>query len=66
MNIHNELIKVIKDHINEINKYIDFIDTTLEKLNKNESQNIINCKKHLKELDKYIILLINERKNYER
>lgn len=65
MNIHNELIKVIQDHINEINKYIDFIDTTLEKLNKNESENYFKCKEHLKELEKYMLLLINERKNID-
>jgi hypothetical protein len=66
MDIYEELIKVINNHINEIDKYIDFIDITLKKLtdNKVKSENISKSREHLEQLKKYIILSVNERKNY--
>ena len=66
MDIYEELIKVINNYINEIDKYIDFIDITLKKLtdNKVKSENISKSREHLDQLKKYIILSVNERKNY--
>lgn len=66
MDIYEELIKVINNYINEIDKYIDFIDITLKKLtdNKVKSENINKSREHLEQLKKYIILSVNERKNY--
>lgn len=66
MDIYEELIKVINNYINEIDKYIDFIDITLKKLTDNniKSDNIKKSREHLEQLKKYIILSVNERKNY--
>lgn len=66
MDIYEELIKIINNHINEIDKYIDFIDITLKKLtdNKVKSKNIDDSREHLEQLRKSIILCVNERKKY--
>lgn len=66
MDVYEELIKVINNYINEIDKYIDFIDITLKKLtdNKVKSENIDKSREHLDQLKKYITLSVNERKNY--
>lgn len=66
MNIYEELIKIINNHINEIDKYVEFIDISLRQLsdNKVKSENIVKSRELLNQLKESIILCVNERKNY--
>lgn len=57
MNIKEEIENIIKQHINEVNNWIDFIDIHLYKDKKNEDL-LRSLRKQLKRLDVNIDIFI--------
>lgn len=61
--IFDELEKVINRYITEIDIYIDFINTILNKLHNDENnKDLIEAKQHIEELKKSINLVITKYK----
>lgn len=63
MNIYDELINVVKDNVNELHKYIIFINGHITKDTKDKNWDIERSIQHLNEV-KYC--LINAIENYKK